>query len=105
MAKVLGESGRYTSQEAVKSRRRTVILVCVIIALLGVITGLIFSSFIPFGLLPWWFRSVVLIGALVGMLFLTRWGDRRHSTANARSSHLAPLPRRRCRESLPGHKT
>jgi hypothetical protein len=75
MAKVLGESGRYTSQEAVKSRRRTVILVCVIIALLGVITGLIFSSFIPFGLLPWWFRSVVLIGALVGMLFLTRWGD------------------------------
>lgn len=60
MAKVLGESGRYTSQETVNQRRRIIILVCVIIGLLGTIEGLVLSSFIPFSLLPWWFRSVFL---------------------------------------------
>jgi len=77
MAKVLGESGRYTSQEAVKQRRRIIILVCVIIGLLGTIEGLVLSSFIPFSSLPWWFRSVLLIGALLGIVGLSRWGDRK----------------------------
>lgn len=75
MAKVLGQSGRYTSQEAVRQRRLIVIWVCVVVSLLGVIEGLVLSSFIPFGLLPWWFRSAALIGVLLGMWGLVKWGD------------------------------
>jgi hypothetical protein len=43
MAKVPGEAGRYTSQEAVKGRRRTVILVCVIVLILFALAVVIVS--------------------------------------------------------------
>jgi hypothetical protein len=41
MAKILGESGRYVSDEAVRQRRRILVLVCGIIAVLGLIVGII----------------------------------------------------------------
>jgi Nuclease-related domain len=77
MAKVLGESGRYTSQEAVKQRSRILILICVVIGLLGTIEGLVLSSFVPFSSLAWWFRSVVLVGSLLGIIVVSQWGNRK----------------------------
>ena len=75
MAKVLGESGRYVSQEAVKQRRRIVVRLLVIVGLLGVVEGLVISSLIPVGLWPAWIRPAMLIGALVGLWVLYKWGD------------------------------
>jgi len=75
MAKVLGESGRFVSQEAVRQRRRIVIRGFVIVGLLGAIGGLVISSFIPLASLPGWIRSTMLIGVLVGLWVLHKWGD------------------------------
>ncbi len=75
MAKVLGESGRYVSQEAVRQRRRIVIFVCGLIAFFGLIAGLVISSFVPLGLWPAWIRLLMFIAALVGVLVLSKWGE------------------------------
>jgi hypothetical protein len=75
MAKVLGESGRYVRQEAVRQRHRIVVFVCGLIALFGLIAGLIISSFIPLGSWPAWIRLIMFIGALVGIWILSKWGD------------------------------
>jgi hypothetical protein len=67
MAKILGESGRYVSDEAVRQRRRILVTVCVVIALLGLIEGIILSSYIPLGWLAGWGKAAVLLAALIGI--------------------------------------
>ena len=56
MAKVLGESGRYVSQEAANQSRRIILLVVIVVSVLGMIEGFVLSSFIPSGALPAWVR-------------------------------------------------
>jgi hypothetical protein len=74
MAKVLGESGRYVSQEAVNQSRRIILIVVIAVCVLGMIEGFVLSSYIPSGALPAWFRLLILIAVLAGMLILSKWG-------------------------------
>ena len=77
MAKVLGESGRYVSQEAVKKRREIILFVCSLIAVLGVIAGICFSNAIHLNALPIWVNCLISIAALLGMFALSKYGDRK----------------------------
>lgn len=88
MAKVLGESGRYVTEAAVKQRLRTLLIVCINIALLGVIEGLTLSSYISLASLPWWINPLLTIGALVGIIALWRWGNKRIDELERRRAAL-----------------
>ena len=59
MAKVLGESGRYVSQEAVNQSRRFRLLVILVLAVLALIEGFVLASFIPARLIPAWLRLLI----------------------------------------------
>ncbi len=80
MAKVLGESGRYVSQEAARKRRRIILLCVAIVGVLGVVEGLVLSTFIPVGRFPAETRALVLLVALVGVLLVHRLGTRKLDT-------------------------
>jgi hypothetical protein len=77
MAKVLGESGRYVSQEAVKRRREIILFICSMIGVLGVIAGFCFSNAIHLNALPVWVNSSFFMLALLGMLALSKHGVRK----------------------------
>lgn len=77
MAKVLGESGRYVSQQAVRNRERILIIAFLVIGLLGVIEGLVLSSFVPFGQFPSLIRVFISLGALTGIFAVYRWGSQK----------------------------
>lgn len=77
MAKVLGESGRYVSQEAVRRRERIVLTAVLLIGLLGVIEGLVLSSLIPFGQFSALVRGLISLASLVGILAVYKWGSRK----------------------------
>jgi hypothetical protein len=77
MAKVLGESGRYVSQEAVKRRREIILFICSLISVLGAIAGICFSNAIHLNALPVWVNSSVLIAALLGIFALSKYGNRK----------------------------
>ncbi|TAK96499.1 MAG: NERD domain-containing protein [Verrucomicrobia bacterium] len=77
MAKVLGESGRYVSQEAVNKRSRTVLVAFVGIAILGVIEGLVLSTFVPLGAFGSLLRLFLLLAALAGIFLVYRVGSRK----------------------------
>src|SRR5882757_8666013 len=77
MAKILGESGRYVSDEAVRQRRRILVTVCVTIALLGVIEGVIISSYIPLGWLTGVGKAAIILVAVLGIWAADKWGHKR----------------------------
>lgn len=77
MARVLGESGRYVSQEAINQSRRIRLLVVIILAVLGGIEGFVLARFIPIRPLPSWVSHTVFVGTLLGIWILHRWGGRR----------------------------
>ena len=77
MAKVLGESGRYVSQEAVNQSRRFRLLVILVLAVLAGIEGFVLASFIPAGLIPAWLRLLTLIAIVPGMWLLGKWGNKK----------------------------
>jgi hypothetical protein len=76
MAKVLGESGRYVSQEAVNQTRRIMLHVVLLVAVLALIEGFLLASFIPARLIHAWFRLVILTAVLPIMWFLYKWGNK-----------------------------
>jgi Nuclease-related domain len=69
MAKILGQSGRYVSDEVVRQRRRIMVTVWVTIALLGVAEGIVLSTYIPLGWLTGWGKLAMVLAVLVGI-----WG-------------------------------
>jgi len=71
MAKILGESGRYVSDEAVRQRRRLLVTVCVTIAVLGMIEGIILSSYVPLGWLTGVVKAAILLAAAIAFGRLT----------------------------------
>jgi hypothetical protein len=77
MAKVLGESGRYVSQEAINQSRKIVLLVLLIVAILAVIEGFIIASFISIGQWPPWVRTALLLIVLIAIIILTKWGEKK----------------------------
>jgi len=74
MARVLGQSGRYATDQADRQRRNTIVTVCVIIALLGVIEGIVISSFFPLSWAAGWLRLIVLLAVGFCMWALNKWG-------------------------------
>jgi hypothetical protein len=77
MAKVLGESGRYVSQEAFKQSRRIFLVVVLVLTLGGAIEGYALTTFIPARLIPAWIRFLISIALLPGMWLLYRWGSKK----------------------------
>jgi hypothetical protein len=77
MAKVLGESGRYVSQEAVNQSGRIRLVVVLLVAVLAVIEGFILASFIPAHLIHRWLRLLILTAVLPVMWFLHKWGNKK----------------------------
>ena len=75
MAKILGESGRYVSDEAVRQRRLIVVTACIIMALLGLVEGIVISAFLPLAWLSGVGRSVILLVVLIGIWALDKWGN------------------------------
>lgn len=89
MAKILGESGRYVSDEAVRQRRKILITVMVIIALLGMIEGIVISTFFPLSWLTPVGKAVILLAAVSGIWALDRWGDRKLNAIDKRKNNMA----------------
>jgi hypothetical protein len=77
MAKVLGESGRYVSQEAVNQSRRILLIVMLVVVVLAIIEGLLLASFIPTRLIPAWLRLLTVFAILPAMWLLTKWGNKK----------------------------
>jgi hypothetical protein len=89
MAKILGESGRYVSDEAVRQKRKILITVILIIALLGVIEGVVISTFFPLNWLTPVGKAVILLAAVSGIWALDRWGDRKLNAIDKRKNNMA----------------
>ena len=75
MAKILGESGRYVSDEAVRQRRRVLVTVWVTISLLGVAEGVVLSSYIPLAWLTGWGKLAIFLVVLVGIWALDKFSN------------------------------
>jgi hypothetical protein len=88
MAKILGESGRYVSDEAVRQKRQIIITVMVIIALFGVIEGIILSTLFPLGWLTPVGKAVIVVVAAVGIWGLDKWGDQKLNAIEKRKNNM-----------------
>jgi hypothetical protein len=85
MAKVLGDSGRYVTQEAVRQRLRTFSFVCICISLLSIAEGFVLSGFLPPAFPPTWAKLPLSLAVIASVYALWRWGNR----------HLDALEKRR----------
>ena len=72
MAQVLGQSGRYVSEEARKQSDLITQQFFITIGILGVIEGLVVSSILPIGRLPALVRMLFGIAALGAMVILVK---------------------------------
>jgi hypothetical protein len=88
MAKILGESGRYVSDEAIRQRRRILVTVCLVIALLGLIEGIILSSYIPLGWLAGWGKTAILFVALIGIWVIDKWGNEKLTVIEKKQDNM-----------------
>ena len=77
MAKVLGASGRYVSQEAIKQSRRIFLHLIVVGIVLGAIVGFIFANAFHTRQLPGWLQILIPVFCLAAVVALTRWSYRK----------------------------
>lgn len=81
MAKVLGKSGRYVSQEAVRKRNRILLITFVVMALLGVavgfVEGFVLSRFITYGRPSALMQCAIFLTMLGAMLAVSKWAHRK----------------------------
>lgn len=89
MAKVLGASGRYVSDEALRQRKRFVLFCVLTVEMLSVAEGIIISGFLPTGWHTGLGRLAVALVVLFVMLTLTRWGLRKGDEIERRGDHMA----------------
>ena len=73
MAQVLGESGRYVSQEAVRKRRNILILALSVIGTLCVVWGILIGLTLHAYKLPPWTSGIMSIVALLVILGVVKW--------------------------------
>jgi len=76
MAKVLGESARYTSQEAVNKQVRMMLHCFIMVAIAGAVEGACLVRFIPVAWFPVWLRLLAVPIAAGAFWILTKWGDK-----------------------------
>lgn len=88
MAKILGESGRYVSDEAARQRRRILVTVCVIIGLLGMIEGVVLSSYLPLSWLSAWIRAATLLAAIVSIWAIDKWGNKKVTAIERKKDNM-----------------
>lgn len=88
MAKVLGQSGKYVSEEAARQRRRILAAAFAVIALLGLIAGLILSSFLPLQWMDSWVRLAMMSVAMLAIVAVDAWGEQKLETTQKRSDAL-----------------
>jgi len=88
MAKTLGESGRYVSDEAVRQRRRLLVTVCVVIAGLGAIVGIILSSYFPLGWLTGVGKAAILLFATMGIWAIDKWGNQKLTVIEKKQDNM-----------------
>jgi hypothetical protein len=89
MAKVLGASGRYVSDEALRQRKRFVLFCVLTVEMLSVAEGVIISGFLPTGWHTGLGRLAVALVVLFVMLTLTRWGLRKGDEIERKGDHMA----------------
>jgi hypothetical protein len=78
MAKVLGESGRYVSEQAVIKRKRILIIGFIVIGLIGVFEGWVLATLLPLGIIKNSFVKLFIAAlALLGAILVSRWGFKR----------------------------
>lgn len=88
MAKILGESGRYVSDEADRQRRRILVTVCGIIAVLGLLEGVVLASYFPLTWLNGWSKSAFLLAVLVGIWAIDKWGREKLKDIEKRQDNM-----------------
>jgi hypothetical protein len=99
MARVLGKSGRYASDQADKQKRNTIVVVCSVIALLGMVEGIVISSFFPLSWAAGWLRLLVLLVGGAAIWALNRWGFQK---LNAIEKNRANMERGAAGENVVG---
>ncbi len=77
MAKVLGEAGRYTSDEAARQRTTRLLIGFVLIGLVGVAEGVTLSSLWSKLNPPAWLTSMVQWGGIIVTGVAVKWGFRK----------------------------
>jgi len=75
MAKILGKSGRYVSDEAARQKRQIVVTGLAMMAFLGAAGGVVFSTLLPLAWLRGLGRSVILLLVALGIWALDKWGS------------------------------
>jgi hypothetical protein len=77
MAKILGESGRYVSDEAVRQRERILNTAFVMIGLLGLIGGIVISCYLPLSWLRGVGRATIILLAAIAIWAIDKWGNKK----------------------------
>jgi hypothetical protein len=75
MAQILGQSGRYVTNQAANRKRRILITAVVIIAVVGIIEGIVIAGYLPPMPLTSLYRGIVLMLLLVLLISLSKWAD------------------------------
>ncbi len=88
MAQVLGESGRYVTDEAAQQSRRIFLTVVALVGVLALIAGIALASLIPARLLPPWFLWIVFIADAVAIWIIYKWGGRKLAALDKRRENL-----------------
>lgn len=88
MAKVLGVSGRYVSEDAIFQSRRILVLTVSIICAISVMEGLLISSFLPVRLIPAWLRLATSIAVLPAMVLLVKRAGKRYEAMERRRGNM-----------------
>jgi hypothetical protein len=88
MAKVLGQSGRYVSDEAARQRRIILGVAFTVIALLGLLLGVIMSSFLPLEWMAPWARLALMSVAIFAIVAVDAWGEQKLDSAQRRSDAM-----------------
>lgn len=88
MAKVLGKSGRYLSDEVVRKTRRMLIVIVSVLGVFAVVEGMLLASFVPVRLVPMWIRLPVVLAILPAMWFATRWGNKKLEALDKRRADM-----------------
>src|ERR1700722_1239008 len=88
MAKILGESGRYVSDEAVRQRERVLVTLCIMIGLLGLIEGVVISCYIPLSWLRGVGRATIFLIAAIAIWAIDKWGDKKLTTVEKKKENF-----------------
>ena len=88
MAKALGESGRYVSQEALKKSRRIMLIVLLVTAAIAIIEGMLLESYVPIRLFPSWLRILIIFAALPAVWLLQHFGIKKLDALDKKRADL-----------------